>query len=172
MINYSMKNFSLLLIFASIHLTSPGQSMYSSRIGSKFFPGHLDLVISINEGYLRYELFNHWYTRSFAELRQFAIPLDSLDLYNKSNDTLNFNVDHDKIYLIDKRFNIEKNIKHQKLCSSVDNMRKISFAYKVSRRYEDLHHYDLYKTEDLILDENGFKIKVLENLQKIIKTKH
>jgi len=145
--------------------------MYSSRIGSKFFPGHLDLAISINNGNLRYELFNHWYTGSFAELRQFVIPLDSLDHYNKSNDTLNFKLYPDKIYLIDKRLNIEKNIKHRKLCYSVENMRKISFAFKVSTKYVNLHHYDLYNSEDLILNENEFKDKVLGNLKIMNKTK-
>ena len=43
-------------------------------------------------------------------------------------------------------------------------MRKISYAYKVSSGYENIRHYDLYKSEDLNLTEDEFKKKVIENL--------
>lgn len=48
-------------------------------------------------------------------------------------------------------------------------MRKISFAYKLSSEHKDIRHFELYEREDLNLDEEVFKKKVMEKL--IEKTK-
>jgi len=50
-------------------------------------------------------------------------------------------------------------------------MRNISYAYKVSLGFENIRHYDLYKSEDLNLAENEFKKKVIENLNSINEIK-
>ncbi|MBA7572258.1 hypothetical protein ES708_14034 [subsurface metagenome] len=118
---------------------------------------------------MRYELFNHWYSGSYAELRQIKIKLDTLERFNLSNDSISIIILDNKILLTDKRFHINKKIKHKNLCTSPENMRKISYAYKVSSDYENIRHYELYKSEDLNLSEDEFKKKVIENLNIIRK---
>jgi len=159
-----MKYFLITICLITFNLLGFGQENYTSRKGSKFFPGHLEISITIDKNELRYELFNHWYTGSYAELRQITINLDSLEKFNLSNDTIAITIFQNKVHLTDKKFRTNKNIKHRKLCTSVENMRKISYAYKVSSGYENIRHYDLYKSEDLNLSEDEFKKKVIENL--------
>ena len=48
-------------------------------------------------------------------------------------------------------------------------MRKISYVYKIARENE-LRHFDLYKNEDLKLNEDEFCKKIKENLE-ILKEK-
>jgi hypothetical protein len=113
-----MKIFLIFIFFISLNLLGFGQKLYTSRIGSKFFPGHLDIVITVDNNVLRYELFNHWYYGSYAELRQISINLDNLERFNQSNDTISIKIFGDKIHLIDKSFRINKKIRHKNLCAS------------------------------------------------------
>jgi hypothetical protein len=161
----------LFLLFAIFLFNSFsfGQTVYTSRIGSKFFPGHNDIVITIENDSVRYELFNHWYTSSYAELRQMKISLDSLEFFNANNDTIQIKVYDNTIWLVDKKYRINKKIKHKKLCASPEKMRKISFAYKISSSYEDIRHYELYTDDDLNLSETEFEKKVIENIKRIEK---
>lgn len=46
-------------------------------------------------------------------------------------------------------------------------MRKISLAYKLSSEQKDIKHYTLYDLEDLKLNEEEFKKKVIENLKEV-----
>ncbi len=57
------------------------------------------------------------------------------------------------------------------MCTSTENMRKISYAYKVSSQYENVRHFELYKWDDLNLTEDEFKKIVTENLNKKITTR-
>jgi hypothetical protein len=158
----------LIIIFLIISQSiSCGDDVYTSRKGTKLFPGHLDIVITIEEDYLRYELFNHWYTSSYAELRQISIPIDSIASFNHSNDSISISISDTKVHLIDKRYNIKKVIRHKDLCTSPEDMRKISFAYEISINNDSINHYDLYDTEDLNLTEQEFKEKVIEKLNSI-----
>lgn len=159
-----MKYSLILICLIILNLLGFGQENYTSRKGSKFFPGHFDISITIDKNELRYELFNHWYTGSYAELRQITIKLDSLERFNFSNDTITISILKNKVHLTDKKFRINKNVKHRKLCTSTVRMRKISYAYKVSSDFKNIRHYDLYKSEDLNLSEDEFKKKVIENL--------
>ena len=165
-----MKHLFLTALIA-LHFVSIGQNIYTSRKGPKFLPGHLDIVVTINKNNVRYELFNHWYAGSYAELRQISIPLDSLNKFNTSNDSIAINIQGKKLKLTDKKFNINKKIRHRKLCISPENMRKISYAYKVSSQYKDIMHYDLYDWEDLKLTEEEFRNKVVENVKKRMNNK-
>ncbi|MDL2309302.1 hypothetical protein LJC53_06940 [Bacteroidales bacterium OttesenSCG-928-C03] len=142
---------------------------YTSRIGSKFFPGHSDIVITIENDSVRYELFNHWYVSAYAELRQMKISLDSLESLNTNNDSIQIKIYDNKIQLIDKKYGINKKIKDKKLCASPERMRKISFAYKISSNNENVRHYELYTNDDLNLSETEFEKKVIENMEKIEK---
>ena len=155
----------LIIVLITFQFVSNGQNIYTSRKGSKFFPGHLDIVVTVDKNYLRYELFNHWYAGSYAELRQISIPLDSLKKFNLSNDSIVINILDKKIQLTDKKFNIHKRIRHRKLCISPENMRNISYAYKVSTQYKDTRHYELFNWEDLKLTEEEFRKKVDDNLK-------
>jgi hypothetical protein len=68
--------------------------------------------LTVDSNYVRYELFNHWYSGCFAELRQIKIQLDSLEIFNKENDTIEIKLIGDNVQLKDKKFNISK--KHEK----------------------------------------------------------
>jgi hypothetical protein len=162
-----MKHTLIIICLISLNLLGFGQENYTSRKGLRFFPGHLDIVVAIDTNVLRYELFNHWYSGSYAELRQLSINVDSLDLFNQSNDTISFNLLDNKIHLIDKRFGINKKIRHKKLCASPENMRKISYAYKVSSTNGKITNYELYDWEDLKLSEEEFVKIVNDNMNKL-----
>lgn len=160
----------LIIIFLTLlQLNSYSQDTFTSRKGSKFFPGHLDVVITVDNKIVRYELFNHWYSFSYAELRQITIPLDSLNEFNQNNDSIKITLHKGKVKLIDKKYRLSKNIKHKNLCASASTMRKISFAYKQSSHRKDIRHFELYNREDLTLSEEEFKEKVIEKLKE--KTK-
>lgn len=163
-----MKQFWISIALIITQLVTSGQDIYTSRKGSKFFPGHLDIAITVESNHLRYELFNHWYFGSYAELRQQTIPLDILNKLDIKIDSVNINILDKRIQLIDKKFHINKKIRHRNLCTSNENMRKISYAYKVSSKYENVGHFELYKWEDLNLTEDDFKKMVNENLNKKI----
>ncbi len=164
-----MKITLTIIILTILQLNIYPQQTYTSRKGSKFFPGHLDISITVDNRCVRYELFNHWYSFSYAELRQIKIPLDSLDEFNQKNDSIKIILEKGKIKLIDKKYQIFKKIKHKNLCASESTMRKISFAYEISRKQNGIRHFELYDREDLNLDEKSFKEKVMQNLKE--KTK-
>ncbi|MFN2430474.1 MAG: hypothetical protein ABR574_10690, partial [Cryomorphaceae bacterium] len=142
------------------------QETYTSRKGPKFFPSHLDIAITVDSNQIRYELFDHWYSWSYAELRQITIPLDSLEMLNNQNDSITIELLNNKIKLIDKRYRLKRKIKHRNLCASPETIRKISFAYEVSSKQEDLRHFELYEREDLELNEKEFKELVMKNLKE------
>lgn len=152
-----------------LQLNSYSQDTFTSRKGSKFFPGHLDIVVTVNNKNVRYELFNHWYSLSYAELRQITIPLDSLNEFNQKNDSIKIELHNGRVKLVDKKYRLSRRIKHGNLCASASTMRKISFAYKLSSKHKDIRHFELYNHEDLKLDEEDFKKKVIKKLKE--KTK-
>jgi hypothetical protein len=161
-----MKILLAILFFAFSQTVLFAQETFTSRKGSKFFPGHLDIVITLDSNKLRYELFNHWYSRSYAELRQLTIQLDSLEMFNNGNDSIKIELQNNKVKLIDKKYSLKRKIKHRRLCASTETMRKISFAYKVSSRHEGVRHFALYEPEDLNLSEKEFEQVVLKNLKE------
>jgi hypothetical protein len=154
----------ILLMF--LQLCSFSQETFTSRKGSKFFPGHLDILINLDSKSVRYELFNHWYTSSYAELRQITIPLDSLNEFNKQNDTIKIEIHNGEVKLVDKKYGLTRKVKHKNLCAPASTMRNISFAYKLSSQEKNMRHFELYEREDLKLDEETFKKKVIGNLAK------
>jgi hypothetical protein len=160
----------LTIIFLTLlQLNSYSQDTFTSRKGSKFFPGHLDIVVTVDNKNVRYELFNHWYSLSYAELRQITIPLDSLNEFNQKNDSIKIELHNGRVKLVDKKYRLSRRIKHRNLCASTSTMRKISFAYNLSSKQKDMRHFELYDHEDLKLDEEVFKKKVIEKLKE--KTK-
>lgn len=164
-----MKIILTIIFIILIQLGSYSQDIFTSRKGSKFFPAHLDIVITVDNKNVRYELFNHWYSWSYAELRQITIPLNSLNEFNKKNDSIKIKLHKGKVKLIDKKYRLSRKIRNRNLCASASTMRKISFAYKLSSEHEDIRHFELYEREDLNLDEEAFKKKVMQKL--IEKTK-
>ena len=161
-----MKIAIVLLFFSLVQLNSYSQETFTSRKGLKFFPGHFDIHITIDHKNLRYELFNHWYSLSYVQLRQLTIPLDSLDEFNQKQDSLKLFFKKGKVKLIDKKYRLSKRIKHKQLCASVSVMRKISFAYELSIESKDKRHFELYNWEDLSLEEEEFKKKIIEQLKE------
>ena len=153
-------------------LTCFSQETFTERKGSKFFPGHLHLVMDVGSNEIHYQLFNHWYSWSYAQLRDIIIPISELDLYGEQNDTLTIIILDNKVKLIDKRNKLDRKIKHQKLCASVETMRKISYANSIAEKHEDMMHFHLYEREDLELTEKEFIKLVDKNLEEEIKKRH
>jgi len=159
----------LIIIFLTLlQLNSYSQDTFTSRKGSKFFPGHLDIIITVDNKNVRYELFNHWFSLSYAELRQITIPLDSLNEFNQK-DSIKITLHKGKAKLVDKKYRLSRKIKHRNLCASASTMRKISFAYKLSSIHKDVSHFELYNREDLTMDEEEFKKKVMAKLKEKIR---
>lgn len=166
-----MKNIILISLLLLFSASSFSQKTFTSRKGTKFFPGHQDIAITVTDSTVRYELFNHWYVMSYAELRQMTISKDSLDFYGNLNDSLQIKLSDKYVKLIDKRYKLNRKVKRTRLCVSPDMMRKISFAYSQSMKYDYIRHYELYKDEDLDLSEEDFKKLVIINLEKRIMTR-
>lgn len=155
------------LLFISFSVRAQ-DNVYAARKGIIFFPGHLEAFATISNGTLRYELYNHWYSRAYAELRQISIPINEIDNFNKTNTEIQIRILKNKIEIKDKKYHLNKKLKHRELCSSAMHMRKVSFAYKISKE-NDLGIFALFQYEDLDLPENEFQSKVLENLKSIKK---
>lgn len=143
------------------------EKTFTSRKGSKFFPGHYDMQFTLEKDSLRYQLFNHWYSGCYAELRQFTIPISGLEKFNHQNDSLNFIIRNNKVYVVDKKYGLKKHIKHRKLCADAERMRKISFANQLSKE-NNLKPNALYLYSDLKLEEDKFYSKVRSNLVLIL----
>lgn len=152
--------------------TGFSQESYTARKGSRFFPGHLHVIINVDSTEIHYQLFNHWYSLSYAQYRDINIPFSELEKYGEQNDTLTIIILDNKVKLIDKRNNFDRKIKHQKLCASVETMRNISYANSIAENYEDMKHFHLYESEDLELSEEEFKKLVDKNLKEEIKKRH
>ena len=163
--------FSIILTLC-FSLTSFSQETYTARKGSRFFPGHLHIIVKVDSTEIHYQLFNHWYSLSYAQYRDIKIPINELDNYGENNDTLNIIMLDNKIKLVDKRNKLDRKIKHQRLCASVETMRKISYANSVAEKYEDMMHFHLYEHDDLKLTEEEFKKLVDKNLEEEIKKRH
>lgn len=160
-----MKIRLVVLVLTLLQLSSYAQESFTGRKGSKFFPGHLDVVLTVENDTLQYEVFNHWYASSYATLRDLNIPLDNLAQFNQNNDSIKITMQRGKIKLIDKKYRLSKTIKHSTLCAPITTMRKIAFAYSLSEQ-ANIRHFELYNHEDLQLNEEEFKKKVLGNLKE------
>ncbi|WP_130736487.1 hypothetical protein [Flavobacterium sp. J27] len=155
------------ILFYNVILSQ--EQIYTSRKGLKFFPSHLEIVVTVSNETIKYELFNHWYSNSYVQLREVVVPLDSLTKFNKENETIKIKFEKNKIKIVDKKYKVSKKMKHTALCTSLDVMRKISYAYEISKAYKNIGHFVLYTTFDLKLSETDFKIKVDENLKEILE---
>ena len=98
-----------------------------------------------------------------------TIPLDSVKEFNLKNDSIKIILQQGKVKLVDKKYRLSRKVKHRDLCTSPSNMRKISWACEKAYKYNGIEHYELYKREDLNLEEEEFKKKVLMTLDQ--KTK-
>lgn len=163
--------FSIILTIC-FGLKSFSQETFTERKGLSFFPGHLHLVITVDSNEVHYQLFNHWYSLSYAQYRDIKIPISDLAKYNEQNDTLTIVLLDNKIELIDKKYKLNRKVKHQKLCASVETMRKISYANSLAEKHEGIMHYQLYESKDLELTEEEFKNLVDIKLEEEIKKQH
>ena len=127
------------------------------------------MVINVDSTELQYQVFNHWYAHSYAQDRDVNIPINELNQYGVQNDTLTIILLKNKVKLIDKKCNLKQTVKHQKICTSVDSMRKISYAVSIAQLYEDIQHFQLYDRTDLGLSEEEFKLLVNQNLERTLK---
>ena len=154
----------LLVSFILIYSNSFGQEkIFTSRKGSKFFPGHFDIVVTMNNENIKYELFNHWYSGSYIELREISIANNEIEKFNLNSDSLKIEINKNSVHIIDKKYKLNKKIKSRKLCTSKENMRKISFAYEIAKK-NNIRHFSLYNYDDLKLTEDEFKKKIETNL--------
>lgn len=151
---------SLILIYSN---SFAQEKIFTSRKGSKFFPGHFDIVVTMNNENIKYELFNHWYSGSHTELRKITIAKNEIEKFNFNNDSIKIEINKNSVRIIDKKYKLNKKIKSRKLCTSKENMRKISFACEIAKK-NNLGHFSLYNYEDLKLNEEEFKKKIETNL--------
>jgi hypothetical protein len=102
--------------------------MHSERtlhVKTQNFSLSIFISVSVNNDTIRYELFNHWYALSYAEIRQISIPVSELEQWNQ-NDSIRIEIlKTDNIKLQDNRYNLNRKIKHKNLCVSTEIMRKI-----------------------------------------------
>lgn len=159
-----MKKIVCLLLVVLMVSSGFSQQVYSAKKGPKFMPGHLHTVVEIENDSLRYQLFNHWYASSYKQLRDVRVAVNQLNTFN--SDTLSIYILENSVKLMDKEYKIKGAVKNQKLCASLDEMRKIAFAYSLTERQKGLRHFDLYTQEDLRLPEVQFKIRVEANFKK------
>lgn len=164
-----IKIITFFFLAVSYHIFA--QQVFKSSRGLRFFPGHDDIYISLDSNYLRYELFNHWYSMSYYERRQMIIPISDLHTFNQDNDSLQILIRKNSITVKDKRYKLHKTVRQRNICASPENMRKISFAYALVKNEKDLRHFELYQWSDLSLSENDFQAKVLENFAIIQKNR-
>lgn len=126
------------------------------------------MVITVDSTEIHYQLFNHWYSLSYAQYRDIKIPINELDNFSEQNDTLTIILLNGKIKLVDKRNKLNRKVKNQNLCASLETMRKISYANQIAESYDDLRHYQLYDYDDLELQEEEFQKLIDNNLEEII----
>lgn len=158
-----MKVIILYISLLLISLSSFSQEVYTAKKGSRLFPGHAHVIITVDTANIHYELFNHWYVWSYAQYRDITVSRNDLEAFNTNNDTLNLTITSNKVKLVDKKYRLKKKVKHQKLCASIPNMRKISYAVKITNDI-DVRHFQLYEDNDLSLPEEEFKQLVDSNL--------
>lgn len=92
------------------------------------------------------------------------MPLNDLEKFNNQNDTLKIRILNNKIHLKDKKYKLNRNIKHQKLCASIDKMRKISYASELAKGHDNVLHFHLFTPEELELPEDHFRRLVKKKL--------
>ncbi len=163
-----MRLFVTLILTFTLGQACLSQEIYTGRKGTRLLPGHLHIVMTVDSSNVRYELFNHWYSRAYAQLRDMTIPLDRLAAFNAQIDSINIEVFNNYVRLTDKNAKIKKKIKHQYLCAFPDYMRKISFAYEITKPYKDIH-FELYYPEELELPMSAFKPLMKERLKETIE---
>lgn len=164
-----MKTIFIILLSFQLGTMCFSQESYSSNIGAKLFPGHLHVVIDVDSTEIHYQLFNHWYSLSYAQTRDVRIPLSEIDKYGEQNDTLTILLFKNKVKLIDKQNDLKQTVKHQKPCTSVATMRKISYAVAIASQYDRMNHFHLYERSELDLSEDEFKQRVNQNLEQALK---
>lgn len=164
-----MKTISIIILTLSVGFTCSSQVVFTGKKGPRFMPGHRHIVISVDGDEIHYQLFNHWYAISYAQHRDISISMSEIEKYGKQNDTMSIILKDNKIKLTDKRYKLKKTIKHQKLCESVENMRKISYAHLIASKYDEIKHFHLYELEDLDLSEEEFIRIVDVNLEEELK---
>ena len=164
-ISRTMKIIFSITLTLCVSFTSFSQETYTGRKGSRFFPGHLHIVIGVDSTELHYQLFNHWYSLSYAQYRDIKIPISELDNYGMKNDTLRILMLDNKIKLVDKRNKLDRKINHQMACASIETMRKISYANSVAEKHEGMKHFQLYGHDDLKLTEEDFINLIDKNVE-------
>lgn len=157
----------LWLICFCFCLNSYSQQTFTAKKGSRWFPLHYHAVITVNSDTVHYQLFNHWYSHSYAQYRDIILPVNQLDSIQHYADSLTITIDDDKVMIVDEKYNFKKRIRHQRLCASVSTMRKVSFADSLAQNRNDLRHFLLYEHSDLDLSEDEFRQLVLKNFVEI-----
>lgn len=162
--------FLLLHMFFLTHVSAQDK-IYTGRKGLRLFPGHIEIVVSVSADTLHYELFDHWYSKSYSKLRDEKISLTDLTVFNLNSQDITITLKGNKLIVRDKQYKINQRLKDKNLCVPVQEMRKISYAYRVAK-LNSLNHYDLYQNNDLKLSEDDFYRKVDSKLKLLLANKN
>ncbi|MNK23689.1 hypothetical protein D3C87_419870 [compost metagenome] len=163
----------IFLLLQGFYLThvSAQDKIYTGRKGLKFFSGHIEIVVSVSADTLHYDLFDHWYSKSYSQLRDEKIALTDLTIFNLDSQGITITLKGNKVIVRDRQYKINQRLKDKNLCVPVQEMRKIFYAYRVAK-LNSLNNYDLYQNSDLKLSEDDFYRKVDLNLKLLLADKH
>lgn len=166
-----MKNL-LKLILILIPIFTIGQDIENGiYFGEKgFLPGSLTIILEINSDTVSYEIYNHYYTKGFYEIKKGELILsenllninDSIQISIKRNNSIVFN---------DKSLKLKKILRKNKNISHINYVRNLAFADKKSRLDTNINRWELYNnSSDLLLNPSEFCFKV-DSIYNILTNK-
>ncbi|MDH5381464.1 MAG: hypothetical protein OEW75_11460 [Cyclobacteriaceae bacterium] len=97
------------------------------------------MIITKKNDSIRYELFNHWYSRSYSLLRDISVSVAQLPI---QSDSVGIHDMGNKFLVKDKKNGLDKMAMGglNRSCYSINFMRNMSFAYSLSLKYKIGHH--------------------------------
>ncbi len=162
-----MKQILLMIIAVLFCQQIAAQNIYYGHWGSRLFPGHWDVFVTVSEDSIRYEAYNHAYTDWHIEKRKISIPVSDIDRYGTQNDTLQINIEEKRIHIKDGDLDLKLQSK-VKAKGSLCRIRKLAYADKVARENGIKDFWDLYSYENFELTEEEFYAKVDDNLRLLL----
>ena len=159
----------LWLVCLCCAISCHSQRTFTAKKGIRWLPTHYHAVVSIDNDTVHYQLFNHWYSHSYAQYRDVIFPLNELPSIHQKYDSLSLTISADKVKVNDAKYKFKKRVRHQKLCASISTMRKVSFADSLAHGEEGMMHFHLYEDSVLKLPEDEFRRIVLTNFKELKK---
>jgi hypothetical protein len=156
----------LIWLMALLPVYAIPQEIRIDHFGSKLIPGHYEIVLSIDENHVRYELFQHWYYQSYLKVRDLILSVNDSSGFSSEHDSVHVFMKNKHIELIDARYRINKRVRKKAQRESVEVMRNSDFAYRLAENDEKVSFHELFESQDLNLPEEQFQQKVKTEFEK------